>query len=314
MATRQIQFKRNTQISANAAAAKTSVLGISGQLVNGEIVLNSYYDSNARGGVATLVAIKTNNDKIYFVDNQVILNKLGINDDGTVNPNIEGGIEDVVSGLTDDLALVSGNVETLGDNLDTLSGNVGTIETNLNTVSGDVITLEGKVDTLSGEVVTLASNVDTLSGKTITAVESTDTVTLTKEANTADGTQKIKADVKISEENGNIISGATDGLFASVDYDSATNSIVVNGVSKQLNVGSIVDDIRYDAATHELIIEFTKSDGTSGETSADLSDLIDEYEFPAADENHNVHFVTTTPASGGTIVQADVQSFDCGEY
>lgn len=388
MATRTIQFKRNNQISANAAAAKTNVLNIASSLVNGEIVLNSYYDSNARGGIATLVAVKTNNDKIFFVDNQVILNKLGINDDGSVNSAITNSVENVIDGINellteivngaglnsdgtyvvdatdaklsgatsladadkklsdaiqdiedvigagggsgsivDRITTISGDVETLTTNLETVSGDVITLEgkvetltTNLETVSGDVITLEGKVDTLttnletvSGDVITLEGKVDTLSGKTITSVEDTDTIDFTKEA-AADGTQKIKADVKLSATQGNILSATSDGLYTSVDYNSVTNAIVINGVEKVLNVGSIVDDIRYDASTQELIIDYTKSDGTSGETKADLSALIDVYDFAASDVNHNVHFTTTVNESGATVVQGDVSTLDCGEY
>ena len=373
---RIIQFKRNASISQNAEAARNAILAMVNSLADGEIVINSYYDTYARGGVADLIGVKTQGNKIFFFDNQVILNKLGINDDGTINEDITGGIEEIlnqltgdvetlktdvetlsgdVDGLKTDVETLSGDVDAMGDKVDALesevndlngdvealSGKVDTNTANIETVSGKVETLEddvdglktdvetisGKVDTVSGKVETLETNVQAISGKvdtntaninalsakTIAHVEDTATIDITKEEYNSDGTQQIKADVKLSATAGNIITANADGLWAQVDYNSATNALVVNGVEKTLNAGSIIDSITYDAQTMELVITYTDTTGTQHVTRVSLADLVDTYDFPAKDTNHNVGFTTTT-TTGGTSVQADVSIMDCGEY
>lgn len=386
---RTIQFKRNTTASSNAAAARDNILAISSQLANGEIVINTYIDANARNGLATMLGVKTQ-DKVYFIDNQTILNVLGINDDGTTNDSIadsivkkiaadEDTIEKIItaaglnadgtytadatdpylSGATsiddatkklseeavvaenkikniEDFIGISGDTpgESIVDKIDNISGDVTTISGNVNTISGDVEnlitdvetlsgtvtgisedleTVSGKVETLITNVETISGNVETLSGKTITDVEDTATIDFTKE-DAADGTQKIKADVKISATNGNILSATTDGIYTSVDYDAVTNSLIINGVEKPMNAGSIIDSIEYSASTESLVINYHDASGGTHSTSAPLGDLIEEYNYPAKDENHNVAFTVTRNVSGATDIQAEVSVFDCGEY
>lgn len=388
---RTIQFKRNQNAWASAELAKQTITNMTSSLANGEMVLGTYTDSKAVNGIAAVAAFKVNN-QIFFVDNQAILNKLGIlhdgsedanasndsiikkiaasdeligniieaaglNADGTYSPvpsdpftsgatslkeattslSVElsavedfigmsgttpgGSIVERVDELTEEMEEVSGNVNTIsGDvitinnNISTISGNVNTISGNVNTISGKVETLEDNLEIVSGNVNTVSGNVNTLSGKSITTIEDTSSIDLTK-SDADDGTKKIKADLKISDVTGNVITLKTDGVYTQVDYNSATNSLVVNGVEKPLNAGSIVDSISYDSTTEKLIITYHTTTSTAPQTvEVNMKDLIEEYVYPAKDANHNVGFTVTRNVSGATEIQADVNLIDCGEY
>jgi hypothetical protein len=168
-----------------------------------------------------------------------------------------------------------------------------------------------KLDELSGKV-------ETLSAKTITSVEDTSTIDFTEDNNASDGTKKIKADVKISEVSGNIITTKTDGIFTQVDYNPTTNSLIINGTEKQLNAGSVIDSMEYSAATESLVITYHDTTGGTHTVVAPLGDLITEYDFDddekTSESNYNVKFNVTRNVSGATTVEADVEIFDCGTY
>lgn len=167
-----------------------------------------------------------------------------------------------------------------------------------------------KLDELSGKV-------ETLSAKTITSVEDTSTIDFTED-NASDGTKKIKADVKISASNGNIILANTDGIFTQVDYNPTTNALIVNGDEKPLNAGSVIDSMVYSAASESLVITYHDTSGGTHTVVAPLGDLITEYDFDdetkTSESNYNVKFNVTRNVSGATTVEANIEIFDCGTY
>lgn len=326
---RTIQFKRNGVPAISAEEAKQRILSLDSTLANGEFILGSYMDTKSvNGTIANVLGIKAQ-DKIFFVDNQTILNKLGIKDDGTEDPNAAEGsfvkqIADIIDSIDDADGLIDAIIEAAGLNAD----GTYTADPNAKFISGatslkdadtklsdEIKAVEdfiGMGEDVSGK--SLVEKIDEISGKSITTVENTNTVTLTKEE-TIDGTQKVKADVNVSAVEGNIILVKNDGIYTEVDYNAATNALIVNGVEKTLNAGSIIDSISYDEETEELVIVYhTSSSAEPIEVRVPLAELIEEYDFIAKDDAHNVGFTITRNVSGKTTVQADVNLIDCGEY
>lgn len=346
---RTIRFKRNTNIAPSAASAKQAISSIAGTLANGEIVIGSYTDEKAVNGVCHIISVK-GQDKIFFIDNQTILNKIGIKDDGTIDPNASADsvvklIDDLASGASDvaetvDLIIAGAGLENDGtyaaDTTDKFISGATSLKNADKKLSDEIKEVEdfigmsedatgksivekideisGKTDELRDDVDELSGKTETLSGKTITDVENTTTVNLSKE-NASDGTKKIKADVNVSQESGNILITKNDGLYTQVDYNPLTNAIIVNGEEKQLNVGSIVNKIEYSGETEQLVIYYTDTSGGTHETVADMAGIIEEYEFASgATEEYNVVFDVTRNVSGATTVKAKIDLIDCGEY
>ena len=175
-----------------------------------------------------------------------------------------------------------------------------------------------KIDSISGAVDDVKSEVNELSAKTITTTENTKSVTLTQ-TNSIDGTKGLKADVNLSAVEGNILLEKNDGLYTQVDYNALTNAIIINGESKTLNSGSIIDKIEYissGSSAETLVITYHTTGSQEALTvSVPLTDLIEEYVFKAeATENYNVKFHTVRNVDGQSQVEADVDLFDCGVY
>ena len=318
---RTIQFKRNHNAWASAELAKQTITNMASDLKNGEMVFGSYSDAKAVNGVAVALALKANN-QLFFVDNQTILNKLGILQDGSEDPNADEGSFIKKMGASGDL--IDAIIEAAGLNADgTYSPDVSdpflsgatSLKDADNKLSQETKKIEdfiGMSEDSSGK--SLVEKIDEISGKSVTEVESTSSVTLTM-SDAEDGTKKIKADINVSAESGNTILIKSDGIFTQVDYNSATNALIVNGVEKPLNAGSIIDDIAYDYQTEELVVTYhTSSSSTPQYVRVPLKDLIEEYDFQAATSDYNVNFIVERNVSGATIVKADVASFDCGEY
>lgn len=326
---RTIQLKRNHNAWATSDLAKQTITNISQDLKNGEIVLGSYTDEKAVNNVAVVLGIKANNN-MFFVDAQAILNKLGINHDGSDDPSapsdtIVKEIQEIINNMGNTDALIEAIIEACGLEDD------GTYHNSTNEIISAATSLADADDKLAEEILdvehfvgmdgssgSLLTKITELSGKSITQVENTNTVALS--AGTADdGTKKMKADVKLSTYGSessattNIILEKTDGVYASVHYDALTNALVINGRSEMLMPGSLVDEITYDSGSTKMIIKYHNASGGTDTVEIDLSNLVDVYTFPAMDENHNVRFTTTTTSSG-TTVQADVDLIDCGEY
>ena len=264
---RSLQLKRNKTLAINASDAKSKVNDLS--LLNGEIVISTYATANNTSNNAKVIGVKAN-DTVFYIDNQTILDKIGIDDNGNVNPLLTG---------------------------DTILKTIDHIE-------------EEIADISSGSSAGLA----VLSGKSVTNVSDTNTIDLSISDNTSDGTKQISGVVKVSPDTGNIILSRSTGLFSQVDYDSTRNALIINGTEKPLNAGGIIDSIAYSAETESLVITYHDTSGTTHTVSAPLTDLIEEYDFKAADTNHNVSFTVTRNVSGSTSVQGEINLFDCGEY
>ena len=120
---RTIQFKRNGVPAISAEEAKQRILSLDSTLANGEFILGSYMDTKSvNGTIANVLGIKAQ-DKIFFVDNQTILNKLGIKDDGTEDPNAAEGsfvkqIADIIDSIDDADGLIDAIIEAAGLNAD----------------------------------------------------------------------------------------------------------------------------------------------------------------------------------------------------
>lgn len=324
---RIIQFKRNTTPASNAAEAKLRMSSQS--LVNGELIIGSYYDAKSHSGIADILGIKAQGN-LYTVDVQTILNKLGIRGDGTedsqaANDSIIKQIADIAGGGS----ATSGTIENIitgaglnangtytADPSDKFLSGATSLKDADSKLSTEINAIEDFVGMGSGGGESIVGRIDALSGKAVTQVESTSSITLTKES-ASDGTQKIKADIKASAVEGNIIQIKSDGIYSYVDYNAVTNSIIINGESKQLNAGSIIDSIAYNSATEELVITYHSSSSSEPiEVKVSLADLIEEYAFDTtgSDPDYNVKFTVDRSVSGATSVKADVLNFDCGEY
>lgn len=312
---RTIQFKRNATVSLSASEAKLRIQAIESTLKDGEFVINSYMDSKSVNGIANVLAIKAQN-KLFFIDNQTILNKLGIKDDGTFDSQAS---EDSFKKLIDRIIAASGldndgNYIPSENKLISGATDAAEADTMLGDKVVDVMKFIGMDEDSSGK--SLVERIDEISGKSITTVENTETVTLTK-TDAVDGTQKIKADVNLSADENNILLIKNDGVYTYVDYDAATNELLVNEERIQLNAGSIIDQIYYDDETEELVVIYhTTTSSEPIEVRIPLKELIEEYDFVDTTNTNdfNVKFKITRNVSGKTTVRADVDSFDCGEY
>lgn len=94
-------------------------------------------------------------------------------------------------------------------------------------VKGNITEIEGRLDGLDSSVNDINTNIDTiekniedLQAKTDIVAEDTNSVDMTFTHSSNSST--IKADVKVSQEEGNLLSIKNDGLFAIEDYDFGT--------------------------------------------------------------------------------------------
>lgn len=303
---RTIQHKRNHIATLSASEAKARILAVSNDLKDGEFIINSYVDAKAADGIADVLGIKAQG-KVFFIDNQTILEKIGIKHDGTVDDTIDDSI-------IKDILKIAEKADSAKELIDKVIESCGlTDEGDYSHDAADKII--GTAATIADAVQAESDAIQALSAKTVTTVEDTDTVKITK-TDSADGTKAIKADVKISSDDGNIIFSKADGIYTNVDYDPATNSLVVNGVKKQLGAGSIIDSLDYSESTEELIITYhTQNDSEPREVKVNLKQLIEEYSFTStADDEHNVEFEVTRNVDGKSEVKANVRNIDCGEY
>ena len=136
----------------------------------------------------------------------------------------------------------------------------------------------------------------------------------------ADATEKLDAALKGVEDT--IASGIGGTRVTAIT--SHDGSVVISSRTESdgaiaydiTSVGSAIDHIEYDSDSEKLIIYYKKSDGTMDSVDVNLDDLIEEYEFNSQEINtdNNVKFNVVRSVSGKTMVKADVDTFDCGEY
>ena len=97
----------------------------------------------------------------------------------TINTTItalSGGSETVISGMTEKIETISGDVITISGNVQTISGNVQTVSADVQTVSGQLITTQNELQTVSGELITTKEELATVSGQLVTTQEELQTV------------------------------------------------------------------------------------------------------------------------------------------
>lgn len=123
--------------------------------------------------------------------------------------------------------------------------------------------------------------------------------------------------IKVSNDNDNIIWDRVDGFFATAKLDYITNknklifttSNVSGGtVTKEIQLNSVelFQNIYYNRATEELVITYKDSDGNLKVVKIPIGDMLDEWDV--LNEGHNVR-LTKTPhhVSGKDILTADAK-------
>ena len=270
---RVLQLKRNQNIYASREAAINVVSNL--QLVNGELIIASYTDTNAVNGKADILVIKSQN-KLFYVDNQELINKLGVAYGAT---------------LEFDGRYISGD---------------STFKEAIETLDTIIVSNEGKLEYLSGKSITSKEDTNSV---TLTIIDNAEdgTKKLKADVNISTSGSSITNDENIIKIN-------DDGLYTSVGYNSSNHSIVVNGEEKQLNNASLIKGVEYVASAETIVISFSDMSGTTKTVEASLKELIEEYDFKESDETHNVSITSVRTIDGKTEVRADLSNFDCGFY
>ena len=127
--------------------------------------------------------------------------------------------------------------------------------------------------------------INSVSADSVVNVADTESVHLEKEKNATIGKTgyAIKGNVKISEDENNLIEVKEDGLLATVDfnYDSGTSIVkfTTNKGSKEFKLidKSVISGIEYDANTEEIVIKYVIND-ENRETRVPMRELIEEWE------------------------------------
>ena len=115
-------------------------------------------------------------------------------------------------------------------------------------------------------------------------VNKSNTINLTKTTKD-DGSSVLTGNVEISTLDGNLLKG-DQPLYASVDltYDAGTNTLRFNSSALaeekiiQLNAGSLIDDLTYDASTEELVITYRNAQGETNEVRFSARTLFNKWD------------------------------------
>ena len=137
--------------------------------------------------------------------------------------------------------------------------------------------------------------------------EETDTVRTARVRNEGEIPDIITHNVKLASGINNLIKVSGDGLTAEVtlDYDVATNEIILKGTDgsemsrEKLGPGSILDNIYYDYAEKDLVIEYHSADGISHKLNFPVADLFNEWDIKSVEEKAALKLYKETQ-SGGT--------------
>ena len=137
--------------------------------------------------------------------------------------------------------------------------------------------------------------------------EETDTIRTARVRNEGEIPDIITHNVKLASGINNLIKVSGDGLTAEVtlDYDVATNEIILKGTDgneisrEKLGPGSILDNIYYDYAEKDLVIEYHSADGISHRLNFPVADLFNEWEIKSVEEKAALKLYKETQ-SGGT--------------
>ena len=131
--------------------------------------------------------------------------------------------------------------------------------------------------------VTVKDKIDDIISQHTVSVEDSNTVDMSVVSTVSGGT-KIKADVNISTNTGNIIVSNDTGIFALVDltYEPASGKLsFTNGIDSKefsLTLNSFLKKGYYDSSTGEIVLLFATSSGGNDEIRIQVSELIDEWD------------------------------------
>ena len=131
--------------------------------------------------------------------------------------------------------------------------------------------------------VTVKDKIDDIISQHTVSVEDSNTVDMSVVSTVSGGT-KIKADVNISTNTGNIIISNDTGIFALVDltYEPASGKLsFTNGIDSKefsLTLNSFLKKGYYDSSTGEIVLLFATSSGGDDEIRIPVSELIDEWD------------------------------------
>lgn len=211
-------------------------------------------------------------------------------------------IDTVEAALRNDLR----NVES------TLNDKIDNVETSLNTKIDDTKSeLDNKIDNADAKI----KNLEDTKLNSIENKKAADgTVDNSIEISTKADKLAPQISVRLSQNESNIIRTTSDGVEAEVGlgYNPATNVLTfttssVNGnksVEYQLNTTSIVDDIKYDNVTEEIVIKYHSVGGEAQEVRVPVRDIINEIDFT---NTSTVKFTREVkPSRGSDIVSANV--------
>lgn len=205
-----------------------------------------------------------------------------IADEKVDRTNADAALSVAISGETS-RALAAEN--TLRETLATETNNRTNAETNLsNAITAETQARQSADDTLQ-EAIEAATH----------TYSATTTARLVKSADNV-----VTADVIIPTDNNIIINDEGVKAFVRLDYDAATNKLILEKTSPSgrthdvvtLNAGSIINSITYDTATKELVIRYTSTsdpEHTENETRVSVADLFN----PMIENN---------PSSGSAVV------------
>lgn len=131
--------------------------------------------------------------------------------------------------------------------------------------------------------VTVKDKIDDIISQHTVSVEDSNTVDMSV-VSTVSGGIKIKADVNISTNTGNIIVSNDTGIFALVDltYEPASGKLsFTNGIDSKefsLTLNSFLKKGYYDSSTGEIVLLFATSSGGDDEIRIPVSELIDKWD------------------------------------
>ena len=141
--------------------------------------------------------------------------------------NVKNDIEDIqtdvnavktdVASVKDDIQDVKTDVETVKNDIVTVKGDIADIKSDITEIQGDITNIEGDITEIKGNITNINNELEDLKAKTNIVAEDTNSVDITFTSN-ADSSN-IKADVKVSAEEGNSLSTKNDGLYVEVNYD-----------------------------------------------------------------------------------------------
>lgn len=204
---------------------------------------------------------------------------------------------------------IAGLKTTVQDNTSDITDLQVSIQSGLTAEQNRATTVETALQTAINNEVARATAKDAelenkVSSATLTFDETT-TVRLVKDAS-----NNVTGTLKIANANDNmvVVDNANHGVYANVDllYDGGTNKLTFKTTSQngvvtkelQLNGGSLIDSISYDADHKNLIIIYTDQHGQQQTVTLGVEELFNDFEVENPATNSAVQ-LTKTPGENG---------------